>query len=1451
MSTAEEENETVKEEVEALSAIFMELFRTETETAVNAWKVAKPIRKYIIHLNPTRTELQDLVAVELEIRKYPAEAPALSVRKVKGLSDGQIQELQGLVIQKGKQLKGNPMCYDIAEHVRDYLDSHNSVIRGLKQLSFYEEMQERHHRTEEIQTAEDQQRLILEKKQQESAEREEDETLHVKLQEEVRAKQEKIKALRAARKTQELTSKQGVASAVDENHGSTFRFELCEKMHSLRSKYFGQLYFAQPLPEYKDSSPIGYAIESFSIQNVYYRTDSGRRALLDSLVDLDKQKLLKHPNAVRIYDYRVTPTDDELIVDILTQAPSGGSLYSLIRKTGAIAFPMALEYVRKLSKAMAYLHSRNIIHRNITSESVSFFDTDEDCEIAFTGIGYVWRLNELHSDHPFSPNYECKSLLPEAWLPPETIGKSKNPGKKGDVWGLGRLFCEMIFGSKIYEDYSGPEDLLFRLRTIPIPNHLSGFELISLNLTESAAGALSSSTKAKNTERSVAPVALFSSLNSIGEMNRQFSRYASDFEELAFLGKGGFGSVVKARNIIDNRLYAVKKIKVNPKKDNASNLLREVQTLSRLHHPNIVRYYQAWFEDVDGDSLLSSDEEDDSEDSYDSSDSGSIDEDEDISVSDWHASGASHIQFSMDTGSSDEKINDEIASAQEDTSFGTAKSRSFRLLFIQMEFCENNTLQDLINQGLEIDEAWRLFRQVLEGLAYLHSLGVIHRDLKPSNLFIDSLGNVKVGDFGLARRGAILLENLSHSISVDKEDRNDDFSMTSDIGTPVYVAPELLIRGASVKYSSKVDMFSLGIVLFEMLYPFSTGMHRIKVIMDLRLPGIKFPTDFDFKKTGNGAQIIRELLVHSPAERPSSSELLQSKLLPPKLEQDLLSEALRTIVNPENPAYFSRLLSSLFNQTVDKHKDLAYDLSPEMASNILGSSRDTSLATQAVFNSQLYSVFGKIHKAALAVLQCHNAMEIPAPLLVPASSRAASTSEPSISLDSKRPVLLLDTSGMVVQLPYDLTLPFARYISKIKTLNQLKRYTFSRVYRPNAVGGQPLSYIECDFDIITKNANIIADAEVIKVALDILESCGFNSTDLTIRINHFKFLEATLHAAGIEEASFGDALNILESLERPLTIKQVRYQMSRTCKVSLRSTEAIESIYQCHGPVDAGFERIKGAMPQGVQRTSSGVDLKRLQAAFDGLSALKCHLRSMGIESDIIFAPLLSYNSMYYRDSLMFQIAAGAKKLDILAAGGRYDDLLERLRRPFFPRHAMKGVGIHIGVCLYVIVKHNGTKPSQIKVKNVMTKTEIDVPRQDLIVYLSSELSLNLSPQTAREEKVPQNQRPQPLLESDISVISPPWQKQKLKGRDKIRLTDRASMNIAGMVKNLSKSPVYIIELPDTVIGKLVSTNIADDESFKKLLDGLSAQQKDYSMSIRRALVSARSEGKKINDELP
>ena len=87
------------------------------------------------------------------------------------------------------------------------------------------------------------------------------------------------------------------------------------------------------------------------------------------------------------------------------------------------------------------------------------------------------------------------------------------------------------------------------------------------------------------------------------------SRYQNDFEEIEFVGKGGFGEVVKAINIIgeflilsinvlDGQHYAIKKIELKGNVKERDTILREVLTLSRMHNSNVVRYFTAWFQTI-------------------------------------------------------------------------------------------------------------------------------------------------------------------------------------------------------------------------------------------------------------------------------------------------------------------------------------------------------------------------------------------------------------------------------------------------------------------------------------------------------------------------------------------------------------------------------------------------------------------------------------------------------------------------------------------------------------------------------------------------------------------------------------------------------------------------------------------------------------------------------------
>lgn len=123
-------------------------------------------------------------------------------------------------------------------------------------------------------------------------------------------------------------------------------------------------------------------------------------------------------------------------------------------------------------------------------------------------------------------------------------------------------------------------------------------------------------------------------------------------------------------------------------------------------------------------------------------------------------------------------------------------------LFLVLELVEGPTLaQHLRAQGaLPVDECVRIAGQLLGVLAAAHEQGVVHRDVKPANVLLTPTGDVKLADFGIAKR----FDDLEDSVT----------STGLVVGTPRYLAPEQLTGG---HVSAASDVYAVGIVLFEML----------------------------------------------------------------------------------------------------------------------------------------------------------------------------------------------------------------------------------------------------------------------------------------------------------------------------------------------------------------------------------------------------------------------------------------------------------------------------------------------------------------------------------------------------------------------------------------------------------------------------------------------------------
>merc|ERR1719181_639404 len=181
-------------------------------------------------------------------------------------------------------------------------------------------------------------------------------------------------------------------------------------------------------------------------------------------------------------------------------------------------------------------------------------------------------------------------------------------------------------------------------------------------------------------------------------------------------------------------------------------------------------------------------------------------------------------------------------------------------LCIVMDYCEGGDLSEKIKkmrkekQRFSEEQVLRWFTQAILALKYIHDMKILHRDLKSGNFFLSKSGNLKMGDFGIAK----VLECTAACAQ-------------TQIGTPYYLSPEIC---SGKPYSWGSDIWSMGCILHEMCarkVPFDA--QDLKSLIRKITSGS--PPDVPSEYSVGLRNLCRELLSKNPDDRPQAQDVLK------------------------------------------------------------------------------------------------------------------------------------------------------------------------------------------------------------------------------------------------------------------------------------------------------------------------------------------------------------------------------------------------------------------------------------------------------------------------------------------------------------------------------------------------------------------------------------------------
>ncbi|KAJ4467220.1 kinase-like domain-containing protein [Lentinula aciculospora] len=1277
----ESTEELQQNELTALKSIYAEDF-IETPPP-KAWKGVAHLPEFSIrvpHLNP---DFAKKICFNLHLPKtYPIKTnPTFTIQKpINGLSNEQITKLAHAIHVEAQVRRGSEMVMEIVTFCQDWLtDNVVPVIDVPGSLALQMNLRAEDEEKARKQKADALALEELEKATQRAQELEEQLEEQLKLdsaRQQVAREREYRSRKRASSEATAVPmfNEYPTESFVDEIEFQGVRFDTVKYFHP-RNECLGVTYAADPLCDDVNAT-LSLQLHVVTFDTPYYSTTQGRKKLKQLETEIQHLTAIRHSNIVRTLAVKlhVPNSNAPSRLSILSEPPPALTLQDVLQDCDYLREERASDYLGQILAGLNVIHAVDLVHRGITPRCIGLESRNSQSNsklIRLFKVGYHTRLVDLNKSNEFRTmlNFSHEDpQIPDAWLSKDVKNESSLLyTRHRDIHSVGIVFMQMLLGLDVVWRFLDVHTALKhslispRLQTLalnmlfpPKKNHVSCLTLIA-DLAEDAMGENTHSPLVPISSDMKTPMQLgYGSSPEIDYFRpmgvRHTSRWKEDWEELELLGKGAFGSVVKARNRIDSRIYAVKKVRLRTTQ--SDKIFREVNALSRLSHRFIVRYYTTWVETSEPSSAVASDDSDEESDSSNvsgtadgmtsvpnslsprrttSTDDGLI-----FSLDDLDDPGASRGSFPsihFSARSSEARIADEDTDSDRDplaldSLFKPEPVRPTpllllqRTLYIQMEFVERQTLKERVDEGLSVEEAWRLFQQIVDALAHMSSLGILHRDIKLTNIFIDGNGDCKVGDFGLA---------TSSLAAVDPSDVAPraiapQADMTLEVGTRLYIAPEVQSRKRGPTNHSKADMYSLGIVFFEMNYAFSTGSERIFVLERLRKTDIQFPATWDPLRTRQ-REIISWLLQHEPDHRPSAIELSQSSLMPPRMEDEYFKGALRLMAKPDSP-YLQTVLSALFSNAPKPVRGFLYDQEAELP--------------------EYASLNGVVQDRLGTLFRLHGAVDMEPPLLTPVTNS-----------DDKTQAAFVDRHGEVVALPNNLIVPFARLAAREK-VQRIKRYHLSSIYRPSLIPGHPKVWKAGVFDIITPDLShgpIAAGAEILAVAHDILESFPNLTPTYEVHISHSDIVSRVVDR--IPDAYRTAVLDIIQHNKSSPSQKKANLLK----KGLLRSLiDELDVLTDADDDIDAVMIRLEKINLEEVKTTIQ-------------------HAVCAGVTQSIFFRPLMLGSCFtHFKDGVLIEVAKKSRRTDILAAGGRYDNLINQFTQPKSKGQGSFAFGLQIDV---------------------------------------------------------------------------------------------------------------------------------------------------------------------------